>query len=69
MFWTTEAASIPAGGYFIQMKEWEMNESGGYDLSDIDEPAISAGRTFDSLSELLTFARDNGLRISNIREF
>lgn len=63
--WTNHITSTPQGGWAIIAMEWELDFDGSYGLSDVDEPSLSAGRTFPTASAAFRFAEERGIRVSN----
>lgn len=63
--WSNHIVAADPTSWFIQSFEWEFDADGEKGLSDVDEPAASAGMVFTTPSAALRFARKHGIYISD----
>jgi len=60
MFWSTTIERTPAGHFYLRMTERDYE---GF-VTDVDEPACSAGLVFETVEAIVNFAEKNGIRLT-----
>ena len=58
--WKTTIEETNEGEFYLAMTEFDWD----FNITDIDEPAFSAGITFETAEEARLFAESHGVRAS-----
>ena len=58
-FWSTTVEETQEGRFYLAMTEVDYD----FEVTDVDEPAVSAGLTFSTEEDARRFATANGIRI------
>jgi hypothetical protein len=62
--WKTTIEVTQDQRFYLAMTEYEWDYSGDCSVSDVDEPAVSAGRTFATKEAALEFALEHEISVS-----